>query len=259
MNKVHAITLQCAWVMTCAYSPSGGLVAAGGLDNICSVYNLRAREQPLRTYRQLHGHTGFISCVRFLNDRQLLTASGDTSCALWDIDSQARLLPFQEHLNDVMALAIAPDKNTFATGACDRAAKLWDVRTGRCVQSFTNPAPPAPMYGDVNAVAWFPTGHAFAAGSDDGQVRLFDIRAARELCSYVAEPPAAVTSVAFSNSGRLLFAGYDGTAALVWDTLRGERVAALPGHEARVSCVGVPPNGMAVATGSWDHKIRVWA
>jgi len=32
-NKVHAIPLRSSWVMTCAYSPSGGFVACGGLDN----------------------------------------------------------------------------------------------------------------------------------------------------------------------------------------------------------------------------------
>jgi WD40 repeat protein len=40
-NKVHAIPLRSSWVMTCAYSPSGGFVACGGLDNICSIYSLR--------------------------------------------------------------------------------------------------------------------------------------------------------------------------------------------------------------------------
>ncbi|KAI6136267.1 guanine nucleotide binding protein, beta polypeptide 1, partial [Pisolithus sp. B1] len=43
-NKVHAIPLRSSWVMTCAYSPSGNYVACGGLDNICSIYNLNSRD-----------------------------------------------------------------------------------------------------------------------------------------------------------------------------------------------------------------------
>ena len=35
--KMHAIPLRSHWVMCCDYSPSGNAVAAGGLDNICSV------------------------------------------------------------------------------------------------------------------------------------------------------------------------------------------------------------------------------
>src|ERR1700761_4348219 len=76
-NKVHAIPLRSSWVMTCAYSPSGNYVACGGLDNICSIYNLSAREGPTRVARELSGHSGYLSCCRFLNDRRILTSSGE--------------------------------------------------------------------------------------------------------------------------------------------------------------------------------------
>jgi guanine nucleotide-binding protein G(I)/G(S)/G(T) subunit beta-1 len=68
-----------------------------------------------------------------------------------------------------------------------------------------------------------------------------------------------ITSVAFSISGRLLFGGYDDYHCHVWDTLRGERVGTLSGHENRVSCLGVSTDGMALCTGSWDNLLKVWA
>lgn len=66
-----------------------------------------------------------------------------------------------------------------------------------------------------------------------------------------------ITSVAFSISGRLLFAGYDDFNCNVWDTLRGERVGVLMGHDNRVSCLGVSSDGMAMCTGSWDTTLKV--
>lgn len=45
-------------MMTCAYAPSGNYVACGGLDNICSIYNLKTREGNVRVSRELPGHTG---------------------------------------------------------------------------------------------------------------------------------------------------------------------------------------------------------
>lgn len=56
--KMHAIPLRSSWVMTCAYAPSGNYVACGGLDNICSIYNLKTREGNVRVSRELPGHTG---------------------------------------------------------------------------------------------------------------------------------------------------------------------------------------------------------
>lgn len=66
-----------------------------------------------------------------------------------------------------------------------------------------------------------------------------------------------ITSVGFSASGRLLFAGYDDYNCNVWDVLKGERVGVLAGHENRVSCLGVSADGAALCTGSWDSLLKV--
>lgn len=254
-NKQHAIPLRSSWVMTCAYSPSGGFVACGGLDNICSVYNLRSRELPIRVSRELNAHTGYLSCCRFLNDRQIITSSGDMTCILWDIEAGSKVTEFIDHNGDVMSVSINPsDKNQFVSGACDAKAKLWDLRTGKCTQTFEG------HESDINAVHFFPNGNAFGTGSDDASCRLFDIRADRELQSYTHDTIlCGITSVAFSKSGRFLFAGYDDFNCHVWDTLKGIKLFTLQGHDNRVSCLGVATDGNALCTGSWDSFLKVWA
>lgn len=178
-NKVHAIPLRSSWVMTCAYAPSGNYVACGGLDNICSVYNLSSREGPTRVARELSGHSGYLSCCRFINDRRILTSSGDMTCMLWDVETGSKVTEFADHLGDVMSISINPtNQNVFVSGACDAFAKLWDIRTGKAVQTF------AGHESDINAVQFFPDGQAFGTGSDDATCRLFDIRADRELNTY---------------------------------------------------------------------------
>ena len=102
-NKVHAIPLRSSWVMTCAYSPSGNFVACGGLDNICSIYNLNNKDGAnAKGARELSAHSGYLSCCRFINDRQIVTSSGDMTCMLWDIESGARVVEFSDHTGDVM-------------------------------------------------------------------------------------------------------------------------------------------------------------
>jgi guanine nucleotide-binding protein G(I)/G(S)/G(T) subunit beta-1 len=178
-NKVHAIPLRSSWVMTCAYAPSGNYVACGGLDNICSIYNLSTREGPTRVARELSGHSGYLSCCRFVNDRKIITSSGDMTCMMWDIETGSKVTEFADHLGDVMSISINPtNANVFVSGACDAFAKLWDVRTGKAVQTF------AGHESDINAIQFFPDGNAFGTGSDDASCRLFDIRADRELMSY---------------------------------------------------------------------------
>jgi len=253
-NKLHAIPLRSTWVMTCAYSPSGSFVACGGLDNTCSIYNLRSRDVPIRVCRELNAHTGYISCCRFLDEKRILTCSGDQSCILWDIEAGSKVTEFTDHTGDVMSISISPDKNSFVSGACDASAKYWDIRTGKCTQTFQG------HESDINSVCFFPNGTSFGTGSDDASCRLFDIRADTELRTYKAESIlCGITSVSYSLSGRFLFAGYDDYNCNVWDTLKGDRVVSLQGHTNRVSCLEVSPNGMALCTGSWDSQLKIWA
>ena len=180
-NKVHAIPLRSSWVMTCAYAPSGNYVACGGLDNICSVYNLSASrgEGPMRVARELSGHSGYLSCCRFINDRRILTSSGDMTCMLWDVETGSKVTEFADHLGDVMSISINPtNQSVFVSGACDAFAKLWDIRTGKAVQTF------AGHESDINAIQFFPDGNAFGTGSDDASCRLFDIRSDREVNQF---------------------------------------------------------------------------
>ncbi|EDV24201.1 Guanine nucleotide-binding protein subunit beta-1 [Trichoplax sp. H2] len=253
-NKIHAIPLRSSWVMTCAYAPSGNYVACGGLDNICSIYSLKTREGNVRVSRELPGHTGYLSCCRFIDDTNIVTSSGDMTCGLWDIETGHQTTSFTGHTGDVMSLSLSTDNaKVFVSGACDASAKLWDIRTGQCQQTFTG------HESDINAVAFFPNSNAFATGSDDACCRLFDIRADQELCVYSHDSIiCGITSVAFSKSGRLLMAGYDDYNCNIWDTLKGERVGVLAGHDNRVSCLGVTCDGMAIATGSWDSLLKIW-
>ncbi|KAG2468101.1 GBB2 protein, partial [Polypterus senegalus] len=231
---VHAIPLRSSWVMTCAYAPSGSYVACGGLDNICSIYSLKTREGNVRVSRELPGHTGYLSCCRFLDDNQIITSSGDTTCALWDIETGQQTTTFTGHSGDVMSLSLSPDFKTFVSGACDASVKLWDIRDSMCRQTFTG------HESDINAVCFFPNGNAFATGSDDATCRLFDLRADQELMMYSHDNIiCGITSVAFSKSGRLLLAGYDDFNCNIWDSMKGDRTGVLAGHDNRVSCLGV--------------------
>jgi guanine nucleotide-binding protein G(I)/G(S)/G(T) subunit beta-1 len=260
-NKVHAIPLRSSWVMTCAYANDGTLVACGGLDNLCTVYKLpqagkptAAQDQKL-TYAELAQHEGYLSCCRFIGGDEIITSSGDSTCILWDVENKQPKAIFNDHTGDVMSVSIFDHGGQFVSGSCDSTSKLWDHRDKKtCVKTFGG------HESDINSVAFFPDGNAFGTGSDDSSCRLFDIRAYAQLNKYGNERIlCGITSVAFSSTGRLLFAGYDDYNCYVWDTLTGQLVQQLAGHENRVSCLGVTKDGRALCTGSWDTTLKIWA
>uniref|UniRef100_A0AAY5KN89 Guanine nucleotide binding protein (G protein), beta 5a n=1 Tax=Esox lucius TaxID=8010 RepID=A0AAY5KN89_ESOLU len=232
-NKEHAVTMPCTWVMACAYAPSGCAVACGGLDNKCSVYplSLDKNENLAAKKKSVAMHTNYLSACSFTNsDMQILTSSGDGTCALWDVESGQLLQSFHGHAADVLCLDLAPSEtgNTFISGGCDKKANVWDMRSGQYTTNRT--------------------------------CRLYDLRADREVAIYSKESIIfGASSVDFSLSGRLLFGGYNDYTINVWDVLKGTRVSILFGHENRVSALRVSPDGTAFCSGSWDHTLRVWA
>lgn len=126
------------------------------------------------------------------------------------------------------------------------------MRTSHVVQSFEG------HQSDINSVKFHPSGDAIATGSDDSTCRLFDLRADKEVATYSKESIIfGVNSVDFSVSGRLLFAGYNDYTVNVWDTLKSQRVGLLYGHENKVSCLQVSPDGTSLSTASWDFTLRV--
>lgn len=253
-NKLAAVPLKSSWVMTCAYSPSNTFVACGGLDNVCSIYNLTSKDTPIKVARELNAHTGYLSCCRFLDDEQILTSSGDSTCILWNISTGSKVREYLEHAQDVVSISLHPDKNTFVSGGVDKEAKIWDLKSGRSVQTFWGHS------GDINSIQFMRNGFAFASGSDDSTCRLFDIRADREAMVYQkANFVQGVTAMSFSHSGRYLITAYDNFAVFFWDSLKGEVVYELTDHQQRVSCLGVNVDGTALCTGCWDQQLRIFA
>jgi len=250
--------------MTCAFERTrGNMVACGGLDNLCSIYNLDANAL-MRASRELSAHDGYLSCCRFIDETRILTSSGDTTCMLWDVEKGENLTTFEGHDGDAMSLAINPaDPNTFVSGSCDATAKVWDIRTGKATHTFSGY-----HESDINSVAFFPNGYTFGTGSDDASCRLFDIRSYGEVHCFTNEKIlCGTTSVDFSKSGRLFFGGYDDYTCQIWDSLGSNSKAlhVLLGHENRVSCLGVNNSpdstiaGTALCTGSWDTLLKIWA
>lgn len=297
--KSNAITLTSCWVMACAFEKSSnGVVASGGLNNICSIYRLRDNQIGIKASPDydLEGHEGYISSCKFINSQKLVTSSGDGQCKVWDVENSTCTHYYNEHGNDVMSVDVCPtDENLFVSGgvSVNGACMLWDIRMKSNAATFRQPDKKKKfMYGfydeesvgeevggkmiyqrhdsDVNSVKFFPDGNSFASGSDDASCKLWDLRSHQEINNFQnATVLCGVTSIAFSKSGRITFAAYDDNSLLAWDTLdpkpdntldrNTEPLMFIRSHSAKVSHVSVHSAGKAVATASWDTLIRVYA
>ncbi|ETO02915.1 hypothetical protein RFI_34498, partial [Reticulomyxa filosa] len=247
-------------------------------------------------YRELEKHDGYLSCARFIDDTEIVSASGDGTCILWDVDNKGPKSIYADHTADVMSVSLnKKSSNLFVSGSIDTTAKVWDTRQGdHAVATFTGHGADVNRfvfidlqflmffvifdlvvyifffvkmkYKYVVTVQWFPDAQCVVTGSDDGKVRLFDMRSYRQLNQYVnksnvslhSEDLSGVTSIDVSKSGHYIFAAYDNGRVYMWSTLQGQYLCELP-HESRVSSLGVSDDGYALATGCWDFNLRIFA
>lgn len=332
-KKIGAVILPSNWVMCCAYSPSGKYIASGGLENICSLYEVgvtsngdEMRDIIRNPVNAMVGHTGFVSSCKFLSDNQITTGSGDGTIRIWDIENGLELSTFKGHLSEINGLALIKDCNTTShvddrliiSVGSDSSARIWDPRIksdNACVRIYVGHA------GDINQISVLPGMQIFATGGQDGTCRVFDLRSDRELSRLhclpwmvqtAAEEAAnlarskgtllgglfgkgtnddyskvifekddddlvinalhgnensskenkshAVISMDFSPSGRLLFCGCDGINRIIgWDLLTGQICSVIYCHDQNVSAIRTAPDGMSLATCSWDKFIKIWA
>lgn len=187
--KNNLVELEDPYVMGCDVSSNGELVAAGGLDNTCTVYKVGTKfnEQSYGNSLMsiLKGHKEYISDIGFLkgSSSQLVTCSGDKSSILWDTTKGGHVRYFYGHLGDVLSLSVNPNENSnpnvFVTCSCDRLAMMWDVREPLATRKFL-----VSTNYDPNVLQFGPDGYTFSVGCDDGNVKIYDLRSDGELGSY---------------------------------------------------------------------------
>jgi len=132
------------------------------------------------------------------------------------------------------------------TGSWDQTARLWDLETGRCLQTF------AGHTGDVRAVAVTPDGRRLVTGSGDHTARLWDLATGRCLQTFAGHT-SDVRAVAVTPDGRRLVTGSWDHTVKFWDVETGELLATL--HHLREGFLWTtPPTQNAPSGWLWTDK-----
>ena len=133
----------------------------------------------------------------------------------------------------------SPGGSIFISGG-KRFSILWDKRVEKAVQvqsqhvglstTTMNPHPCELIDiifiqdADISGIALFPNYLAYATCCEDGTCKLFDVRAGQELRKLTSQylptnGPRGFSSVAFSISGRLVFAGCHDGGLFSWEAI----------------------------------------
>jgi eukaryotic-like serine/threonine-protein kinase len=167
-----------------------------------------------------------------------------------------RIEPLVLHdTHDVHAVSFHPDGDRVAAGYADGTIKIWDLHTGKVVQTL----PGHTNY--VYSVAFSTNPQRLASASADRTIRIWDLATGTEVfkrAGHTGDSAGMAYLVALSTDGQLVVAGSEDGFATIWDATDGREVHRLPEHEPTAACSAFSRDGRLLATGSWAGFLRIW-
>jgi len=278
-------------VVAVVFSPSGNTLATGSGDATVRLWDL-STELP---HHQMRGHKNWILCLAFSPDgKWLASGSMDGEVRIWDpVTGKGRGGgALKAHKKWVTALAWEPlhssqdSKWRLASASKDHKATVWDVNNGRVACSLSGHT------AAVTALKWGGQGLIFT-GSQDRTVKVWaaDGKLVRTLQGHghwvntlALSTDFVLRTGAFDHHGTCpathaervvkaqeryntvvktcperLVSGSDDFTMFMWDPSEGKKpITRMTGHVQLVNHVVFSPNGLFVASASFDRSVRLW-
>lgn len=210
-----------------AFYPDNGTVLVGSLIGVLITLDLQTGKI-LNTFT---GHNEGIMDIKIIsNGRYAVSASGDKTLRLWELDRGQVIRRFAAPHALLFEVDLSPDGRTALSGSNDGTVTLWEVETGKMIRRFTDDQPVmAVAYSPDGKTALIGTGYFFAEKIEPGHVILWDVETGEEIRRFVGQP-YAVFDVEFSPNGKRAVSSGNGALAILWDVETGQEIRRFEDH-----------------------------
>ena len=244
-------------VSAVCFAPDGRSLASGDERGICRTWRLQQDRWEPDTV--LKSHSRAITKLAFIPQGRLISASGDKTCAQWNLETGEEILSLVlKHPGWVNGLDVSNDGSQAITICDDGRIRLWSLEDAKLLRTI-EPAKNV-LFTSVDIS---PDGSlAAAACAAEASVQMWQLDTGEEITIdqrpwlKLGNRSGILWSAKFApQGGQLLTIG--GNDAQLWDINSQQRVVRFTPH-GTVASADISPDGKLLVTGSWDRSAKIW-
>lgn len=237
MAPARTIAAHRLKVYSLAFTPDGRFLLSAGSDTTVRLWSIPEGRE-IRSLPQ-GGRVAFTD-----TGRKFIAADGESELKIFSTETFEKVATGGP-APAAWTAAFSPDGRFLVTGGM--AALVWSAQDLAPVRELEDPF-------EAHWVAFSGDGKRLASLHGLRRIRVWDTTDFRQLASYDTNP-FPTQSVALNRDGSLL-ASSTGETVWVWKNLQGPHL--LKGHGNTVTCVAISPDDRLIASGGFDHTVRLW-
>ena len=215
----------------------------------------------------LVGHERPLTQVKYNREGDLVfSCSKDVVASVWFSINGERLGTLEGHTGSIWSIDVDPFTECCVTGSADYSIKVWTVRDGKSIHTWSSPVP-------VKRVEFSPCGNYILAVLDDvmrypGSINIYEVKrdSENQIVEFVQEPVKVlkiqenhkgITVAGWSVEGKYIIAGHKDGKVSKYEVSTGEFVTSIDLHKQTISDIQFSPDRSYFITCSRDSKAYI--